>query len=160
MRIEITAEDRFADPIKGGYDLVVRVNPAPDERLVGRRFYRDKLVIVAPPRFELPEPRQPVPAVTLGSAAANAWRVGLDGAEREIAYSSILHLSSWLMVRDAVRAGTGAAMLPMSLIGDDLARGRVRHWGDAAGGQVDLWLLYSSRRLLKRLVSAFSRFLF
>ncbi len=160
MRVEITAEDRFADPIEDGYDLVVRVNPTPDERLVGRRFYRDKLVVVAPPRFGLPGPRQPVPAVTLGSAVANAWRVELDGAEREIAYRSVLHLSSWWMVRDAVRAGTGAAMLPMSLIGDDLARGRVAHWGDAVGGQVELWLLYPSRRLLNLRVSAFSNFLF
>ncbi len=160
MRIEITAEDRLADPIEDGYDLVVRVNPTPDERLIGRRFYRDKLVVVAPLRFAIPEPGRPVPAVTLGPTIANSWRLEDDNGAREIACRTVLHLSSWLMVRDAVRAGAGAAILPMSLIADDIAQGRVAHWGDVAGGRVDLWLLYPSRRLLNRRVSAFSAFLF
>ncbi len=34
--------------IEEGYDLVIRVNPAPDESLVGRAFLLDRLVVVAP----------------------------------------------------------------------------------------------------------------
>lgn len=35
--------------IEEGYDLVIRVNPAPDQTLVGRAFLHDRLVVVAGP---------------------------------------------------------------------------------------------------------------
>ena len=48
VRLEMVAEDRLVDPVSDGYDVVVRVNPAPDTRLVGRRFFVDDYVVVAP----------------------------------------------------------------------------------------------------------------
>jgi DNA-binding transcriptional LysR family regulator len=50
VRLEITTEDRTVDMIEEGYDVVIRVNPDPDESLVGRIFLRDRLVVVAKPR--------------------------------------------------------------------------------------------------------------
>jgi DNA-binding transcriptional LysR family regulator len=38
VRLEVTTEDRAVDMIEEGYDLVIRVNPDPDESLVGRIF--------------------------------------------------------------------------------------------------------------------------
>lgn len=38
VRLEITTEDRAVDMVEEGYDLVIRVNPDPDESLVGRVF--------------------------------------------------------------------------------------------------------------------------
>ncbi len=49
VRLEITTEDRAVDMVEEGYDLVIRVNPDPDESLVGRIFLRDRLVVVARP---------------------------------------------------------------------------------------------------------------
>src|SRR6185436_10779333 len=49
VRLEVTTEDRAVDMIEEGYDLVIRVNPDPDESLVGRIFLRDRLVVVASP---------------------------------------------------------------------------------------------------------------
>jgi DNA-binding transcriptional LysR family regulator len=71
----------------------------------------------------------------------------------------VLRLSSLLMVRDAVRAGVGAARLPISLVSGDLASGRLVHWGDVEGPETALWALYPSRRLLSARVSAFLDFL-
>ena len=36
VQLEIVAEDRMVDLVEDGYDLVIRINPSPDERLVGR----------------------------------------------------------------------------------------------------------------------------
>src|SRR5687768_14991346 len=36
VRLEVTTEDRALDLVEEGYDLVIRVNPDPDEGLVGR----------------------------------------------------------------------------------------------------------------------------
>ena len=63
------------------------------------------------------------------------------------------------MVRDAVRAGVGAARLPLSLVSHDVAAGRLVHWGDVLGPEIVLWTLYPSRRLLSARVSAFLGFL-
>jgi DNA-binding transcriptional LysR family regulator len=73
----------------------------------------------------------------------------------EIAVEPVLRLSSLTMVRDAVRAGVGAARLPVSLVSHDLAAGRLVHWGDVEGPEISLWTLYPSRRLLSARVSAF-----
>lgn len=67
----------------------------------------------------------------------------------------MLHLSSLLMVRDAVRAEVGAARLPLSLVLNDLAAGKLVQWGDVPGPDIELWALYPSRRLLSARVSAF-----
>ncbi len=36
VRLEITTEDRPVDMVEEGYDLVIRIDPDPDESLVGR----------------------------------------------------------------------------------------------------------------------------
>jgi DNA-binding transcriptional LysR family regulator len=64
-----------------------------------------------------------------------------------------------MMVRDAVRAGIGAARLPLSLVSHDLAAGTLVRWGDVDGSDIALWTLYPSRRLLSARVSAFLDYL-
>ncbi|MGY4499322.1 DNA-binding transcriptional LysR family regulator [Bradyrhizobium sp. GM24.11] len=63
VRLEVTTEDRAVDMIEEGYDLVIRVNPDPDESLVGRIFLRDRLVVVASPSLGRPTGDRAVPAV-------------------------------------------------------------------------------------------------
>ena len=63
------------------------------------------------------------------------------------------------MVRDAVRAGVGAARLPVSLVSHDLSAGKLVRWGDVDGPEIAIWTLYPSRRLLSARVSAFLDFL-
>jgi len=59
------------------------------------------------------------------------------------------------MVRDAVVAGTGAALLPKLLVADDLAAGRLMQWGTDDNPPVQIWALQSSRRLISAKVRAF-----
>ncbi|EJN12341.1 transcriptional regulator [Bradyrhizobium sp. YR681] len=156
VRLEVTTEDRAVDMIEEGYDLVIRVNPDPDESLVGRIFLRDRLVIVASPNLRRPSGDRAVPVVARGvSDLAPFWDVMTPGGSATIAVDPVLRLSSLTMVRDAVRAGVGAARLPVSLASYDLAAGKLVHWGDVDGPEITLWALYPSRRLLSARVSAF-----
>ncbi|ADY67869.1 LysR family transcriptional regulator [Agrobacterium tumefaciens] len=159
VRLEITTEDRAVDMIEEGYDLVIRVNPAPDESLVGRAFLHDRLVVVAPPDIVLPSLGQPVPGVVRGGAGPETWNVMTTKGPAKIRIDPVLTLSSLIMVRDAVRAGVGAARLPISLVSHDLAAGTLMHWGDVENSEIALWALYPSRRLLSARVSAFLDFL-
>lgn len=162
VQLEIVAEDRVVDPVEDGYDLVIRVHPSPDDRLVGRRFLNDERLIVAHP--DLPRPSYAggrgdpsVRAVLLSTAPADTtWRLR-SGQATDIVLKPepVLRLSSLLMVRDAVLAGAGAAMLPKLLVAEDVEAGRLALWGIQAGPPVELWALQSSRRLVGAKVRAF-----
>lgn len=156
VRLEVTTEDREVDMIEEAYDLVIRVNPKPNETLVGRAFLRDRLVVVASPALPRPTGDAPVPVVVRGASdGASAWTIKSAGGSASIAVEPILHLSSMIMVRDAISAGIGAARLPISLVSHDLAAGRLVHWGDIDAPDIALWTLYPSRRLLSARVAAF-----
>ncbi len=162
VQLEIVAEDRKVDPVEDGYDLIIRIDPSPDERLVGRRFLNDERLIVAPPGVPRPIPgadgdELAVRAVLLSATSTGAlWRMK-SGTEADIVLrpNPILRLSSLLMVRDAVLAGAGAALLPKLLVAEDIESGKLAYWGTHAGPTVEIWALQSSRRLVGAKVRAF-----
>jgi len=155
VRLEVTTDDRAVELVEEGYDLVIRVNPDPDDSLVGRVFLRDRLVVVASPALARPTGQAAVPAVVRGAGPPATWNVTTAAGRTQIAFDPVLRLSSLIMVRDAVRVGVGAASLPVSLVSHDLTAGRLVHWGDVDGPEIALWTLHSSRRLLSARVSAF-----
>jgi DNA-binding transcriptional LysR family regulator len=163
VQLEIIAEDREVDPVEDGYDLVIRIDPPADEHLVGRRIMEDERLVVAAPGIAIPTAPTDVPselnvaAVLLTTTRSDAvWRIR-DGkaGERSLKPQPALRLSSLLMVRDAVLAGAGVALLPKLLVADDIATQRLTLWGihDAPG--VSIWALQSSRRLMSAKVRAF-----
>ena len=159
VRLEVTTEDRPVEMIEEEYDLVIRVNPRPDERLVGRILLRDRLVVVASPGLARPVDGKPAPVVIRGAEQPSSWEMSTPAGKASMAVDPVLSLSSMIMVRDAVRAGAGAGRLPVSLVSRDLAAGVLVHWGDADGPETALWTLYPSRRLLSARVSAFLGYL-
>lgn len=160
VRLEVTTEDRAVDMIEEAYDLVIRVNPNPEESLVGRIFLGDRMVVVASPDQPPPAGHDAVPAVTRGSLGQRElWEVTTSSGPSSIAVEPVLSLSSFVMIRDAVRLGVGAARLPLSLASPDLAAGRLVNWGDVTGHETALWVLYPTRRLLNARVSAFLDYL-
>ena len=163
VELEINAEDRVVDPVDDGYDLVIRIDPPHDEQLVGRRILVDERLAVATPTVSIPSSSSHdaaelhIPAVLLTAASSRAiWNVRTgSGALRALKPMPVLRLSSLLMVREAVLAGAGIAMLPKLLVEQDVAAGRLVCWGTEVGAPVEIWALYHSRRLLSVKVRAF-----
>jgi DNA-binding transcriptional LysR family regulator len=162
VQLEIVAEDRLVGPVDDNYDLIIRIDPSPDERLVGRRFLNDQRVIVAPP--DMPRPAPPangeafaVKSVLLSATSPTAvWRMTTpEGKDIMLKPEPVLRLSSLLMVRDAVLAGGGVALLPKLFVANDITAGRLAYWGTHAGPSVEIWALQSSRRLVGAKVRAF-----
>lgn len=160
VHLEVTTEDRAVDMVEEAYDLVIRVNPKPDESLVGRIFLRDRLVVVASPGFKAPTDGSPVPAVGRATAGDDeTWEITNASGKSSISIRSALSLTSLVTVRDAVRMGAGIGRLPISLVSQDLAVGTLVHWGDVEGPEIPLWVLYPTRRLMSARVSAFVDYL-
>lgn len=159
IRLEITTEDRAVDMVEEGYDLVIRINPDPDETLVGRIFLRDRLVVVGSAGMRARSDGEKLPAVMRGTRVSSTrWALRTPSGEVTLEVEPMLSMSSMIMVRDAVRAGVGVARLPLSLVSHDLARGTLVLWGEVDGPDIELWLLYPSRRLLSARVAAFVDF--
>jgi DNA-binding transcriptional LysR family regulator len=164
VRLEIVAEDRRVDIVDDGYDLVIRVDPAPDQLLVGRPFLRDERLIVASPEVGRPaRPKRehdkeiPVRAVLTSATRPDVlWQMRTENrAVIHLRPEPVLQLSSLSMVRDAVVAGVGAALLPKMLVADDIASGRLVKWGRQEGPAVEIWALHNSRRLVGTKIRAF-----
>ena len=165
VRIEVTAEDRFVDPVEEGYDVVIRVNPRPTDQLVGRCFLRDHGLLVAPASLGRPTDNDRggelrVPAVVrIASGEAGLWKI-LDG-DRQLTFlpDPVLRFSSMAMVRDAVFAGAGAAVLPRFLAAEGLANGSLAIWGTVVDHPVEVWVLHTSQKLVSSKVKVFIEFL-
>jgi DNA-binding transcriptional LysR family regulator len=161
VQIEAVAEDRVVDLVDEHFDVSIRINPPKDSTLVGRCFAKDRLVLAAAPSVQMPvgQSDQPfrVPAVVTPSyREGDVWSV--RNGQFTVEPQPVLRLSSFLMVRDAIAAGAGAAMLPQSLIGGLLETGALVSWG-IAGDEVELWVLHTSRRLQSPKVRAFVEFM-
>lgn len=163
VELEVIAEDRVADPVEDGYDLVIRIDPPRDEQLVGRRIRGDERLVVASPTLSIPAmpadgaDELQVPAVMLVAAPSGVlWNMQTEGGGvRVIKPMPVLRMSSLLMVREAVLQGVGVALLPRLLVEQDVSTGRLVCWGAEAGSPVEIWALYSSRRLLSAKVRVF-----
>lgn len=160
VTVEAVAEDRVVNLVDEQFDVAIRPNPRTDTALVGRCFAKDRLVLVAAPSVPKPRPgRKPVavPAVVMSSWNGEPWVA--DGGRLTLEPLPVLRLSSILMIRDAVLAGGGVALLPQSFVWQQLARGELVQWGAVAGQEVSLWVLHLSRRLASPKVRAFVDFI-
>ena len=160
VSLEITAENRMAELPADGYDLVIRVDPGPQERLVGRCILRDERWLVA--AHGVPCPAEgagdppPLPAIVHAPPKAGVvWTVCEGGKTLRFSPLIVLRLSSLPMQRAAVLVGGGAALLPRSLVGQDVSAGRLLRWGVESGAPPELWALHTSRRLVDPKVTAF-----
>jgi DNA-binding transcriptional LysR family regulator len=159
VEIEVVAEDRMVDLVEEQFDVAIRINPSPDSNLVGRCFAKDRLVVVASPHIPKPMPGavSAVPAIVTSTFQPTQWR--LDGGQLVLEPIPKLRFSSLLMVRDAAVAGGGAALIPQSIAGSQLARGELVQWGTVSGAEPALWVLHTSRRLAPPKVRAFVDFI-
>lgn len=162
VRLEIVADDRYVDLVEEGFDIAIRAKPKAEDDLVGRCFLRDRLLVVASPRMERPEPRadgEPVRVAAVVRAVGDEskpWTV-VDG-DRQVVLDPdpVLRLST-LAIRDAVRAGAGAALFPSYFVHDDIEAGRLVSWGMLAGDALEFWVLHASARLASSRVRAFTQ---
>lgn len=160
LQIEINAEDRFVDPVEEGYDLVIRTNPKPNESMVGRRLFTDEMVLVAPPSVIHPPGGGKVDALLMSRVGeVRDWVVNAANGPVTFQPRPVMRLSSILMIHQAVRAGRGAAILPWSLVGDDVEAGRLSKWGNVLNRPVEVWVLHASSRLSSPKVTSFASFL-
>lgn len=113
---------RFAEE---GCDVWVRVGAVPDETLVVREIARVERLVVAAPDLAAMHANEPLerwPWLALGPFEGSRIVLHGDG-ERAFAVAPRLATDSIAALLEAVRAGLGAAILPLWLVRDALVDG-------------------------------------
>jgi DNA-binding transcriptional LysR family regulator len=157
VTLHVDIADIYVDPVRDGYDLVVRVNPKPDSEMVGKCFLQSETVIAAVPELLPPgEAEAEAPAVVLTALAGlKEWTAVGEAGEMRMTPRPVMVCSSMMLVYGAVLRGAGCAMLPLWLVEDDWRAGRLRLWGTVPNGRREAWVLHTSRRLTSPKVRVF-----
>lgn len=138
IELEIAISPDFASLTKRDADIAIRPTNDPPETLVGKRLAGIGFGAYASPDFaaegNTSSPLWIGPDEMLSRGTASHWR------EKHYPNAVVrTRINSLLVIRDAARAGLGAAFLPRALADQD--PGLVRFGPDIDGLELGLWLL-------------------
>ena len=134
ISIDLVLTDRLVELIDEGIDVVVRIGPPKDSRLVMRKLIDDYRVVVGAPEYLEHRGTPMTPADLDGHdcvhyrGVGTHWRlVGSGGQAIEVRASSRLRSNSGQVVLDWALAGCGLAMNSWVDVEPDLRTGRLVH---------------------------------
>ncbi len=168
VELEVNLNDRTVDLLDEGYDLAVRIGQLASSTLIARRLASTRLVLCASPRYlqraapirELDDiARHDVIAYTY-LATGEQWHFSGPQGPRSITVRPRLRSNSGDTCRAAALADQGLIFQPTFLVGEDLQAGRlVPVLPQYAGPELDISVVYPSRRHLSHKVRALVEFL-
>ena len=132
VELQLVASDRIVDAVGGEFDLVVRVTRLEDGAFVAKKLASDRLVVAGAPRYFEAHGR-PTRSEQLAQHnrlhyalvdAAAEWR--FRGADSRVAGLGRSNFSTTdgTVLREAMLAGLGLAVLPFFMVAADVASGR------------------------------------
>lgn len=133
LKIELTLNDRFIDPIEEGVDVTIRIGVLADSSLIARRLATARRVLVAAPAYlkELGVPKRPEDlmqhrCLNYGhTTTLQRWQLTRDGQPINAAINSVLCSNNGDVLRAAALGGQGITKLPTFLVGPDVKAGRL-----------------------------------
>ncbi|WP_337047120.1 LysR family transcriptional regulator [Serratia liquefaciens] len=160
VELELIADSRLVDPIREGFDAVIRVNPMADEEMIGIKIFKETLIFVASPQYREQlasgDPLTELPFISIGTHwKPNQISTVLEGEPRHFNVNTELYISSPFITRSTLISGVGSALLPEALVADDIKAGRLLHLGVSEQPELILWCLYPSRRYVTGRLRAF-----
>ncbi len=132
VQLTLDLDDRRVDAAADGYDAVVRNGPIADSRLMAWRLAPSRRVLVASPAYlrdngkpasieELEQHR----GIFYTNRGVADWRFPSIGGTVIVRGKMGLGLNNGDMLRDAAIAGLGIALIPMFIVGADVAAGKL-----------------------------------
>lgn len=154
VQLELFVVDRAVNLAEERIDLAVRISNSIDAGLVARRIASCRSVLCASPAYQQrhglpsrPEELKAHRCVTHSAGVLSEYRLRRDGRTTTVAVHGSLTSNETAVVRSAVLAGAGIAMLPTYYVGDDLAAGKlVRVLPEHEPEPLNIHAVYLSRR--------------
>jgi DNA-binding transcriptional LysR family regulator len=157
LRLELTLNDRFVDPIEEGVDVTVRIGDLPDSSLVARKLAPARRVLAASPAYlerhgvpQMPEDLARHRGLNYGhTTTLQRWELTRDGTEIVVPVASYLCSNNGEVLRAAALQGNGIVRLPTFIIGPDVKAGGLRVvLADYAPTPLGIYALYAPNRYL------------
>jgi DNA-binding transcriptional LysR family regulator len=157
IEVELSTENRMVDLVEDAYDLVIRISRLGESSLVARRLAEDRLVVCAAPAYlaSRGEPSRPEELVGHNCLhyslvpRAGEWRFRGAAGPLAVPATGNFSTSDGSLLREAAVAGLGIAVLPLSMVVDELRRGRLRRvLAEHRRGRVGIYAVFASRRQL------------
>lgn len=134
LKIELTLNDRFVDPIEEGVDVTVRIAQLSDSSLIARKLAPARRVLVAAPSYlEMhgepvhPNDLEKQRCLNYGhTTTLQQWQLTQNGETTRVPIHSVLCANNGDVLRDMAILGHGITQLPTFLVGPDIAAGRLR----------------------------------
>jgi DNA-binding transcriptional LysR family regulator len=169
IKIQLTLEDRFIDPIAEGYDLVIRIgSPSLSPSLIAHHITILPRVICAAPSY-LKAKGIPKDIYELKNhsclhygylATGCQWQFMNREKEEKILIEGIFCSNNGEVLRDAAIAGLGIVMLPTFIVDKELERGKLEIiLSDYRPTELTLCVIYPVNRHLSTKVQLFTKFL-
>jgi DNA-binding transcriptional LysR family regulator len=162
IRVELSLNDRFVDPVADGFDMTVRISrPTETLALIDHEIIPIRRALCASPDF-LRDHGTPqdiddlttLPCLHYGNLpAGSTWKLtGPDGPV-SVRVNGVFCCNNAEVLRDAALAGLGVTELPTFIAGPELQTGRlVSILNDYTPPEIFLYLLYPpSRQLSSRI---------
>ncbi len=169
IKIQLTLEDRFVDPISEGYDLVIRIGSLPhSSSLVINPITTIPRVICAAPSYlnikGLPETIQDLKhhsCLHYGYLASGCqWEFIHQEKEEKILIEGVLCSNNGEVLRDAAIAGLGIVILPTFIVEESLKDGTLQTiLLDYKVPELTLSIIYPINRHLSTKIQLFTQFL-
>jgi DNA-binding transcriptional LysR family regulator len=135
VEIELDTSDRVVDLVDEGYDLAIRITNSPLESTISRKIVDVRWVTCAAPAY-LAKHGEPLTPQDLlqhncltNHKLANEkkqWTFRIDGKDITVPVSGNCRVNSTEAMHQLAVAGTGLALFPTYVIGNDLQSGKLK----------------------------------
>lgn len=168
LKVELTLTDRFVDPLEEGVDVTIRIGKLADSSLIARRIASTPMLIVASPEY-LKRNRAPKSPADLAShqcltyghtTSMQRWHLKDEDEPMNVLIGACMSSNNGDVLRDAAVAGIGITLLPMFIVGREVAAGQLEAiLPDFAPSDLDIHALYAPNRYLAAKTRVFIDFL-
>ncbi len=169
IKIQLTLEDRFVDPITEGYDLTMRIGSIPESpNLVVNPIKEFPRFICAAPSYlkaqgfpQDPQDLKHHNCLHYGYLASGChWLLIKDGNQEKVSIDPVFCANNGEVLRDAAIQGLGIVMLPDFILNSALERRELQMiLPDYQAVGLSLCIFYPLNRHLSNKVQLFTQFI-
>ena len=169
IKIQLTLEDRFVDPIAEGYDLLIRISsPLQSPSLIVHPITTITRILCAAPSYLLSK-GIPADAQDLKThsclhygylATGGRWQFIYEGEEQFVSIDGAFCSNNGEVLRDAALKGLGIVQLPKFMVEKELKRGDLQIVLPTYQlPELTLYVVYPVNRHMSKKVQLFTQFI-
>ncbi len=157
LKIELTLNDRFIDPIQEGVDITIRIAQLADSSLIARKLAPARRVVVGSPSYFKAAGKPSHPDDLIKHRCLNyghttnlqKWQFGQGKELASYPINSVMCSNNGDVLRAASLAGQGVAKLPTFIVGSDIRDGLlVPVLEEFVPSELGIYAIYSPNRYL------------